>query len=212
MNREDYLKQLDKYLRKLPKEDYENAMNYFTEYFDEAGEEGEQGVIEELGTPKEAAAELLKNLLDRKTGEDDQNAEQEDDFDDEADSGTGKGKKKGSILWIACLAILAAPIGAPLAFALLALIFAATLVIAVGILCVFIFSISAVLISAKMMLCGIAAIPFSISGTLLLLGIGLLGIGCSVLAGLLAVAICKVITKCFIRFSRRLAEGKKKEE
>ena len=63
MKREEYLSQLRKYLKRLPKDDYENAMEYFTEYFEEAGEEGEQKVIEELGTPKEAAGELLSNLL-----------------------------------------------------------------------------------------------------------------------------------------------------
>ena len=33
----EYLKQLEKYLRKLPQSDYEDAMEYFTEYFADAG-------------------------------------------------------------------------------------------------------------------------------------------------------------------------------
>ena len=35
----EYLKQLEKYLRKLPQSDYEDAMEYFTEYFADAGPE-----------------------------------------------------------------------------------------------------------------------------------------------------------------------------
>ena len=35
MSREEYLNQLHKYLRKLPRQDYEDAMEYFTEYFQE---------------------------------------------------------------------------------------------------------------------------------------------------------------------------------
>ena len=62
----EYLKQLEKYLRKLPQSDYEDAMEYFTEYFADAGPENEQAVIKELGTPKQAAAELMRNLLKRK--------------------------------------------------------------------------------------------------------------------------------------------------
>ena len=62
----EYLKQLEKYLRKLPQSDYEDAMEYFTEYFADAGPENEQAVIKELGTPKQAAAELMRNLLDKK--------------------------------------------------------------------------------------------------------------------------------------------------
>ena len=65
----EYLNQLQKYLKKLPQSDYEDAMEYFTEYFADAGPEKEQAVIEELGTPKQAAAELMMNLLDRKIDE-----------------------------------------------------------------------------------------------------------------------------------------------
>ena len=69
MTSEEYLKQLEKYLRKLPQSDYKDAMEYFTEYFADAGPENEQAVIKELGTPKQAAAELMRNLLDKKVDE-----------------------------------------------------------------------------------------------------------------------------------------------
>lgn len=39
MTRNDYLQELDKHLKKLPQQDYREAMDYFTEYFDEAGPE-----------------------------------------------------------------------------------------------------------------------------------------------------------------------------
>ena len=63
MTRNEYMEQLKKYLKRLPKEDYDNAIEYFSEYFDEAGPENEQQVMEELGQPREAARELLLNLL-----------------------------------------------------------------------------------------------------------------------------------------------------
>ena len=44
MTREEYLRQLQHYLKRLPKEDYDSAMEYFTEYFEEAGPEGEQEI------------------------------------------------------------------------------------------------------------------------------------------------------------------------
>lgn len=69
MTSQEYLNQLQKYLKKLPQSDYEDAMEYFTEYFADAGPENEQAVIEELGTPKIAAAELMMNLLDKKMDE-----------------------------------------------------------------------------------------------------------------------------------------------
>ena len=63
LTKEEYLAQLKKYLKRLPKEDYNNAMDYFTEYFEDAGPEGEAALIQELGTPKEAAYEILDNLF-----------------------------------------------------------------------------------------------------------------------------------------------------
>ena len=42
MTRKEYMEQLKKYLKRLPKEDYDNAIEYFSEYFDEAGPENEQ--------------------------------------------------------------------------------------------------------------------------------------------------------------------------
>ncbi|MFC2778408.1 MAG: DUF1700 domain-containing protein [Pauljensenia sp.] len=45
----DYLAALEKYLKTLPEADYKEAMDYFTEYFEEAGPENEAQVIEELG-------------------------------------------------------------------------------------------------------------------------------------------------------------------
>ena len=74
MSREEYLNQLHKYLRKLPRQEYEDAMEYFTEYFQETDEEGTAELMKELGTPKEAARDLMANLLDKKI-EDHQNYE-----------------------------------------------------------------------------------------------------------------------------------------
>lgn len=69
MTRNEYMEQLKKYLKRLPKEDYDNAIEYFSEYFDEAGPENEQQVMEELGGPKEAAREQLLNLLQESVGD-----------------------------------------------------------------------------------------------------------------------------------------------
>ena len=39
MTSQEYLNQLQKYLKKLLQSDYEDAMEYFTEYFADAGPE-----------------------------------------------------------------------------------------------------------------------------------------------------------------------------
>mgnify|MGYP000081473367 FL=1 len=107
MSKEEYLNQLHKYLRKLPRQDYEDAMEYFTEYFQETDEEGAEELMKELGTPKEAARELMANLLNKKI-EAHQNYETD---------GQTRAEQKGSgkhVVWIALLVLFAAPVGAPL--------------------------------------------------------------------------------------------------
>ena len=59
MTRTDYLTQLETYLHKLPEADRIEAMDYFKELFDDAGPEGEEELIASLGTPKEAAHDIL---------------------------------------------------------------------------------------------------------------------------------------------------------
>ena len=69
MTRTDYLTQLETYLHKLPEADRIEAMDYFKELFDDAGPEGEEELIASLGTPKEAAHDVLSDLLDKKVNE-----------------------------------------------------------------------------------------------------------------------------------------------
>ena len=51
MTKTEYMKVLSKKLRRLPKEDYERAVEYFEEYFADAGLENEQKAIEDLWNP-----------------------------------------------------------------------------------------------------------------------------------------------------------------
>lgn len=195
MNREEYLRQLQKYLKRLPKEDYDSAMEYFTEYFDEAGPEGEQAVIEQLGSPKQAAGELLVNMLGEKTGK----------------TQTGKARKTenkttsiGHIILIAVLAICAAPIGIPLALTAILLVLVAVLVFAIGILCILLFGLSGALIGGKLILVGFASLPASLSGMLLLVGMGLLILGIGILLCVFAVYLCRWIGLGLIYLAQKL--------
>lgn len=54
MTREEYLAQLRALLTgRTPPDELERILAYYTEYFDEAGPQGEGRVIRELGTPAE---------------------------------------------------------------------------------------------------------------------------------------------------------------
>ncbi len=178
MTREEYVSELKKYLKRLPKDDYENTIEYFNEYFEEA--EDEQKVMEELGTPKEAAAELLENLLQEKTGS------------------AGRKEKKeristGSILLITCLAILAAPLGTPLLIVAGILILMGILIILLSIYIVAVFTISTMAAGLQLIVQGIAMIPVTLAGASLSIGAGLMGIGIGICLCILEIYICKAI-------------------
>lgn len=72
MTKTEYMAQLEKHLKKLPHKEYEEAITFFEEYFDEAGPEREATIMEELGTPKEAASDLINNILQRHIENDDE--------------------------------------------------------------------------------------------------------------------------------------------
>ncbi|WP_312221657.1 HAAS signaling domain-containing protein [Streptococcus parasuis] len=65
MTSTEYTAQLEEYLKKLPHKEFQEAITFFNEYFDEAGPEKETAIMEELGSPKEAASELITNILNR---------------------------------------------------------------------------------------------------------------------------------------------------
>lgn len=70
MNKTQFLKELSKNLRNLPVEDREDALIYYTEFIADMSVADSDDVTEKLGTPKEVAAEIVANCVDKrlKTG------------------------------------------------------------------------------------------------------------------------------------------------
>ena len=58
MNKYDFLSRLRNALSPLPQEERDAAMNYYEEFFSDAGEDNEQAVIASLGTPEELAKSI----------------------------------------------------------------------------------------------------------------------------------------------------------
>ena len=192
MTRTEYLAQLDNYLKKLPAKDYQEAMDYFTEYFDEVGPEGEAAAIAELGNPKEAAHEIIINLLDKKIEEDSQEA--------------SSVKNSKQIVQIAILSILAAPLAIPLLILALTLVFTFFLLISVFafVMAVFafaMFAIGASLIWDSLTLGMGTSIPaFSLS-----LGMSLLALGMAGFFYLSIGPILRFIKLSFVKLAQALA-------
>lgn len=117
MNRSQYLKELDSYLKSLGNEDRKDAIEYCSQYFDEAGMSNEEKAIKELGSPKQFANNLIANIT----------IKNDNRYEEEINSSikTAKKNTKGDIktIWIVLLAIAALPLGLPILIAIAATLF-----------------------------------------------------------------------------------------
>lgn len=186
LSKEEYLAELSRYLRKLPPDDYESAMDYFTEYFEEAGPENEAQAMRDLGTPKEAASEILQNLL-----HDDSSVHQKDTT---------------RTLKIAAIAMLLSPLGwLGLLFGGIFLVAggaAMVAIIAAAIACdaALFYSGGALIFSAFGMIDqSLAAATLTCGGGILCLGVGLLIVACGL-------ALCRVIAHGVVALFHRLSK------
>ena len=172
MTRTDYLTQLETYLNKLPEADRIEAMDYFKELFDDAGSEGEEELIASLGTPKEAAHDILSDLLDKKVNE------------------APAQKNDRQLLHIALLALLVAPIGIPVGIGILMAIIGIFIAAVSVILAFFTVSVTGILLGGLFIVESFSVLVEAKSAFILIFGAGLLAIGASslVLLGISYVA------------------------
>lgn len=185
IGKEQYLSELKSKISKLPHEEYEDAVNYFVEYIEDSGLENYDDICKELGTPKEAANELMVGLLN------DKNAR----------------KRNPSIILIAILAILSAPVSIPILILLIAIL------VSIGALIVGVFLtlvagvVGGGALAIKTIIVGIGGIGITSSGGMILLGISLLAIGLIIPVVLLMIkliqCLIQLIAKLYYRIMRR---------
>ena len=178
MTRTEYIAKLTKYLRKLPQKDYEEALEYFMEYFEEAGPENEAQVIAELGTPKEAAHEVISRLLDEKIIEEKSSL-----------------RNKTTILWIAILAVLASPVALPILLLFLAMLLTLLVVIFAVIVTALALTFALLISGVYTFFTSFSLLSVSLASTLFGGGLGLLMFGGALLLLLISFEICKLIVK-----------------
>ena len=138
MNRIEYMTKLASLLQDIPEVERRDAMKYYNDYFDEAGEENEEQVIREFGAPEEVAENIkadLKGKTENTThgqqeeyqsaGQQYQMNHQENKQSSEYQYGTSDNQKKknariGKIVLIVALAIIIGPVLIPIIGGILA--------------------------------------------------------------------------------------------
>ena len=196
MNRREFMNSLREELSKLPPEERDAAVEYYEEYFDEAGWENEQEVIDQLGSPKKVAGQIKSEYAVRL-------------FDETEKPSARKGL---SAVWYVIIGICSAPVSIP--FALCLGILAITIFIAVicCIIGVFAGLIGAAIGSLACVIVGIMAIPVALSTAVLMIGVGLGGLGVmAAMTALLFIGV-RAAVKAMMRSVRKRNERKKIEQ
>ena len=180
MTAAEYLYDLRKRLKQLPKQEVDQAMSYYEEYFAEVGPGGEAELISRLGTPAQVASTIISEYAMKDM------------------SGTGQTPKKGSgikTMWIVIIAVLASPVAIPIAIALLAIVFS----LLIGLFSIFF---SLFVAALAMVVTGIVSVGLSVVGlfaapleAIALLGVALLSIALGLALGLGTIKLCQLTVK-----------------
>lgn len=196
MNRQEYMRELKEKLRRLPKSDYERAIAYYEEYFDEAGSENEMQAIEDLGSPDEAASQIICDIAVNNTKQ--------------PRAGVKKGMKA---LWVGILAVFAAPIALPILLVILAICMVLLVLIAVLLLCFLVVG-AVVMISGPIsLIAGLGILTKDFAAAICCAGYGFIGIGIGFLILYVFFHLCKMTMNNLIRFFGRVArKGSKSNE
>ncbi|SHH95836.1 Uncharacterized membrane protein [Clostridium collagenovorans DSM 3089] len=163
MRKENFIRELEHRIRRLPRDEVRNIIAYYEDYFADA-DKPEEEVIRELGNPSTISSQILSDYAFN------------DDFVKDK-KGVGKNK-----VILTILAVFAAPIALPLGIAALAILFALGIVI-------FALVMSFVVVAAAFGISGIAILVAGImvvfQGTataIFYMGIGIVLIGIGILA------------------------------
>lgn len=190
MTREEYMRRLRYRLRRLPREDYNKAVSYFEEYFDDAGAENEAQAIEDLGEPEMAADQIVREFAVENAREPVKNV-----------------KRGFSAVWIGILAVFAAPIGLPLALAFGAVCFAFALVIAAFVFCIFLMAFAVVISAIPCIVISIWLLFTSFADGVATLGIGLISLGAGSFLVMGSITLGKWLMYAVTRLFGRIVRG-----
>lgn len=193
MGKNEYLRTLARELRKLPKEEFDTAMDYYTEYFEDAGPEKEQEIIQELGTPREVAYQIITDAAIKRMEEEVHSV-----------------KKGFSTLWIIILGICAAPIALPMAFALVALFASMLLVVIAFVGSAIVLDLCALAGGIVTAFCGIYLLFSQPATGIALLGLGMAAVGIGIFIGFGIMGIGKSMVKGIGKMFRNILKRRKR--
>ena len=230
MRKEDYLQKLEQLLYNIPAEDRYEAIQFYSDYLEDAGEQVEE-VIRSLGTPEELAKSIQRDLYGdnengdytrvnkdvpgtycapfstggRFTGSCQEEGRSYGSNAQSADTSPGLSRKgkltAGQWIIFLILCLCAAPVIVPICGAVLSIILAIIIALIAIIFGVGVAGIALVVAAIVLIVVAIVKLIVSPLSSLIMLGSGLLMVGIGLIGIAFAVCIvCKVFPKIFVWF------------
>lgn len=219
MNRAEFMKQLESLLQDISAQERREAMQYYNDYFDDAGMEDEGHIIAELGSPAKVAATIKEGLRGaagesgeyRETGYTDTRFEEWDipaKKEYYRNSENMAHNKISKIILIILIAVIGIPIVLPLTGALLGAAGALLFSFFVLLICLVILAVSVALAGLVAIIAGIIQMFHYFALGLALVGAGLilfvLGSIGTVFAGRVCGIIIPTVFKSAVEICRRI--------
>ena len=206
MNRAEFMARLRDLLSDITEAEREEALNYYEDYFDDAGVENEASVIQSLGSPEKVAA-TIKNGLNDNAGADGEFSEtgySSYTYDKDEVATTTNQKKNlsgGMLVVVIILCVFALPILGPVAIAILSVLFSILCTVAALLFAVMTAGIAIVITGIALIISGIVTLIQSPVVGILLTGAGLILAGIGILITILGIWILtKVVPPLFRGF------------
>lgn len=191
MNKSEYMNELEALLSDIPVAEREEALQYYIDYFEDAGEENEQEVLETLGTPVQVADTIRRDIKNESISDsvtpEDYKLAKRGQFADKEYHDTGQAKERNTdaikksnpeqsryrTLMIVLL-ILGAPLWVPLLIAFAAVVFSLAIAWFAMVLSFYLVAIILILLLPVLGVVAILCIPESLAVAAAVLGCGMI--------------------------------------
>ena len=226
MSRVEFMNQLKNLLWDIPECEREEALNYYEDYFDDAGVENEAQVIESLGGPEKVAAIIKEGLKEE--------AKEQGEYSETGYTGYGtsvkdevisyeshnkktfadrmKGLGTGGMIIILILAIFALPILGPIGIGIISAIFGVLATVAVVLSILAIVGIALIVAGAGVFAGAIASFAITPAVGVMLLGLSMILIGIGILLTILGIKVMTMVIppviRWFVKIVRKPFENK----
>lgn len=221
MNRSEFMARLKELLADVAEAEREEALSYYEEYFDDAGQENEESVISSLGSPERVAATIKAGLNDSavEDGEFSENGYTNNYYDTKDEVAISDKSKRskfgrgfrgigtGGWIIILILCIFALPILGPVLIGIASAVFGLLLAIAAVFFAVLITGVAMVVAAVAMLVAAIGSfiaapiVGIALVGAALL--VGGLGIVVTVLGAWIVIKVVPPMFRGFVNLIRK---------